>query len=46
MIELKNVTKVYGKNTLAVDDLSLDIKDGEIFGFLGPMGPVNPQPLR
>ncbi|MCH3976964.1 MAG: ABC transporter ATP-binding protein [Bacilli bacterium] len=38
MIELKNVTKVYGKNTLAVNDLSLDIKDGEIFGFLGPNG--------
>lgn len=39
MIELKNVTKTYGKsNVKAVDDLSLTIADGTIFGFLGPNG--------
>lgn len=38
MIVLKNVTKIYGKDFVAVDNLSLEIKDGEIFGFLGPNG--------
>ena len=37
MIELKNVTKKYG-NFTAVDDISFEIKEGEIFGFLGPNG--------
>lgn len=39
MIKLTHVSKAYGKSqTKAVDDLSLEIKDGEIFGFLGPNG--------
>ncbi|HKM30464.1 MAG TPA: ABC transporter ATP-binding protein [Bacilli bacterium] len=38
MIEIKNTTKVFGKNFKAVDNLNLDIKAGEIFGFLGPNG--------
>lgn len=38
MIELINVTKVYGGEKLAVDDITLTINDGEIFGFLGPNG--------
>jgi ABC-2 type transport system ATP-binding protein len=37
MIELTNLTKRYG-NTLAVDDLSLHVPAGEIFGCLGPNG--------
>lgn len=37
MIEVKNVTKKYG-NTIAVDNISFDVKDGEIVGFLGPNG--------
>lgn len=37
MIEFKNVSKHFGSKK-AVDDLSLMIKDGEIFGFLGPNG--------
>jgi len=37
MIELTNVTKRYGNKT-AVQDLSLDIKAGELFAFLGPNG--------
>ena len=35
MIELAHLTKRYG-TMLAVDDLSLQIPAGEIFGFLGP----------
>ncbi len=37
MIEVKNVTKKYG-NTVAVDNISFSIKEGEIVGFLGPNG--------
>lgn len=38
MIEIKNLTKIFGTNFKAVDDLNLKIKSGEIFGFLGPNG--------
>lgn len=37
ILEIKNLTKYYGK-TLAVKDLSLELKQGEIFGFIGPNG--------
>ena len=37
MIEVKNVTKKYGK-TVAVEDISFSINDGEIVGLLGPNG--------
>lgn len=38
MIEIKNVSKAYKKGIKVVNNLSLTIKDGEIFGFLGPNG--------
>ncbi len=38
MIEVINITKTYSGTVKAVDDLSMTIKDGEIFGFLGPNG--------
>ena len=38
MIELKNVTKVYSGGVKAVDNLSLSVEKGEIFGFLGHNG--------
>jgi ABC-2 type transport system ATP-binding protein len=37
MIHTENLTKRF-KETLAVDGLSLDIREGEVFGFLGPNG--------
>lgn len=37
MIELKKVSKVYGKKR-ALDELDVNIKEGEIFGFLGHNG--------
>jgi ABC-2 type transport system ATP-binding protein len=37
MIHTENLTKRF-KETLAVDGLSLDIHEGEVFGFLGPNG--------
>ena len=38
MIEFKNVSKSYKQGIKAVDNLSLTVNDGEIFGFLGPNG--------
>ena len=37
ILEIKNLTKYYGK-TLAVDNLSLELIEGETFGFIGPNG--------
>jgi ABC-2 type transport system ATP-binding protein len=37
VIETKGLTKYYGQQA-AVDGLSLDVQQGEIFGFLGPNG--------
>lgn len=36
-IEIKGLTKFYGTNR-GIDDVSFDVKKGEIFGFLGPNG--------
>ena len=37
MIEVRNLTKRFGK-TVAVDDLSFDVRPGRVTGFLGPNG--------
>jgi len=36
-IEIKNLTKYYGK-ARGIIDVSLEVEDGEIFGFIGPNG--------
>ena len=39
MIRLEGLSKTYSTSaTKAVDDLTLEVRDGEIFGFLGPNG--------
>ncbi len=37
MIEVKGLTKRYGDH-IAVDNISFEVKEGEILGFLGPNG--------
>ena len=37
VLELKNVSKSFGKRKV-IDNLSLEVKEGEIYGFLGPNG--------
>lgn len=38
IISIKNLSKVYGEGTKALNDVSLSIKEGEIFGLLGENG--------
>lgn len=37
MIEVRNLVKLFG-NAVAVNDISFDVKIGEVVGFLGPNG--------
>ncbi|MGM0408229.1 MAG: ATP-binding cassette domain-containing protein, partial [Bacteroidota bacterium] len=39
IIEIKHLTKIYkGSSKPAIDNINLDITNGEIFGLLGPNG--------
>ena len=37
VIQVSSIRKTYGK-TVAVEDVSFDVNDGEIFGLIGPNG--------
>ena len=37
MIDAENLTKKFG-DFIAVENLTLHVKEGEVFGFLGPNG--------
>ena len=37
MLEIENLNKYYG-DFKALDNLSLSIEDGELYGFVGPNG--------
>ena len=41
MIEILNLTKRY-KSLKAIDNLTINVKEGEIFGLLGPNGAGKP----
>ncbi|WP_099313732.1 ABC transporter ATP-binding protein [Clostridium paraputrificum] len=38
MLEINNFSKIYKGNKRAVDTISLEVKEGEIFGFIGHNG--------
>jgi ABC-2 type transport system ATP-binding protein len=38
ILEIKNLTKIYSNKKKAVDNLSLSIESGDIFGFIGANG--------
>lgn len=45
VVEIENVTKTFGSVT-AVDDLSLNVPQGSIYGFIGPNGSGKTTTLR
>ncbi|MGA2664160.1 MAG: ABC transporter ATP-binding protein [Nitrososphaerales archaeon] len=38
VIEVENLTKIFGEKLIAVNNVNLSVEDGAIFGFLGPNG--------
>ena len=38
MLQIKNFTKIYSNNKVAVDNISLEVNSGDIFAFIGPNG--------
>ena len=38
MLEIRGLEKSYGGTKKAIEDVNLEIKDGEIFGFIGHNG--------
>lgn len=46
MIELDGLTKIYNEDVVAVDQLSLRVAPGEVYGLLGPNGAGKTTTLR
>jgi sodium transport system ATP-binding protein len=46
MLQVQNLTKRYGAKVLAVNNLSFQTKEGEIYGLLGPNGAGKTTTLR
>src|SRR2546430_15383762 len=44
-VELENITKTFGQQ-VAVDDLSLAVPSGSVYGFIGPNGSGKTTTLR
>ncbi len=45
VIMAEGLTKVFNKSLVAVDHVNFNVKEGEIFGFLGSNGLEKRQPL-
>ena len=46
MLTIEHLTKIYGSNVKAVDDLSLTVMPGDIYGFIGHNGAGKTTTLR
>jgi len=46
VVETRGLTKHYGNGIIAVDDLDLVVRRGEVYGFLGPNGAGKTTTLR
>ena len=46
VLEIKNLTKKYGKSKIAVNDLSLTVYGGDLYGFIGQNGAGKTTTLR
>ncbi|MCL2672519.1 MAG: ABC transporter ATP-binding protein [Clostridiales bacterium] len=46
MLKIQNLTKIYGKSFTAVDNLTLRVAPGDIFGFIGHNGAGKTTTLR
>ena len=46
MLKIEHYSKIYGGGQKAVDDLSLTVEPGEIFGFIGHNGAGKTTTLR
>jgi ABC-2 type transport system ATP-binding protein len=38
IVRTQNLTKIFNQQTIAVNNLTMDVPDGSIYGFLGPNG--------
>jgi len=38
VIEVKNLSKIFNNNTVAVNGISFDVRENEVFGLIGPNG--------
>jgi ABC-2 type transport system ATP-binding protein len=38
VVRTQNLTKIFNQQTIAVNNLTMDVPDGSIYGFLGPNG--------
>jgi len=46
MLEVRNIRKTYGREILAVNNLSFHVTEGEIYGLIGPNGAGKTTTLR
>lgn len=46
LVQTSGLTKTYGSNITAVEDLDLSVRRGEVYGFLGPNGAGKTTTLR